>query len=278
MKKQNLIALLTTSVNTSEVPNTYKIIINTLTGLVGSSLINHIKYPASVNPSLDERNELDENERGDEANAIRNEDYGIAHAQMPSYKVAQIADGIRHTLYDELHAYGEYEPSESLLRSPAYDVTKRINFNQPMSLEMYMDYRIKMAGQVDEARVRMGAHQLKKPEELIREALRLQAERDKATLIRIKPDVMVEASSLSDVYDVESFEQFDIILQCNFATKLSDKFSQAYARLLPYAIGNLSKASDLAMIEAQHDIIKGWLAANDEELREAMLHRQASQV
>lgn len=274
-KKQNLILLLTTDVHSEQVPNTYKIIINTLTGLVGSSLISHTKSKRrnhQETPTLDQRNEEDENTRGDKANEIRNEDFGILHAVMTPHQIASIANGIRHTLYEELWSFGEFESADSLLRTPVFNINGKVNFDQPMSLQMYLDYREKMAGNVDERRVKLGALQLGKPEDIIRSALLEQANRDKATIASIKNEVLIEASSLDEHFDVSVFDSFDIIIRCKIAEKIAEKFSAAYARLLPYAIGNLERASDLIQIEQQHNIVKQWIHENDNELKLAKLH------
>lgn len=276
--KTNPLALLTHDIHSDQVPNTYKLIINALTGIVGSNLMRHIKYGDSMVPAiptLDERNEQDENKIGDAANDIRNEAFGISHAPLSAFKIASIANGIRHSLYEEMHAYGEFDDAKYLNINAPYDIHARINYDQPMSLEMYMQYRHKMAAVVDPKRVAMGAKQLNKPAELIHDILMQQAIKDAEYISKVTPAVLCEVSTLDTSADIDSFMAFDIILQCKVIEKVAEGFSKAYARLLPFAIGNLERASDLNMIEQHHIIAKNWLRANDTELQAAIQHAQA---
>ena len=272
LESKNLVTLLTTNIHSELVPFTYKTIINVLTGLVGSSLLRH-SYERSrgevAEPTLDERNEQDEAARGQASTDVINENFGVAWTPMSSFRTAALADGMRHYIYEELCAYGEFKEN-ALLHTPPVKITDRINYDQPMSLEMYLEFRVKMADSIDEAKIPFLAIHLEEPEEVIRHALKAEAAKLKASLIRAVPEVMMEAEGFTEVFEPELFNIFDISVQMNCAEKISEKFNKEYQRVLAKACrGDLAAASDLAMLKIQFKVIKDWMAANDAEFRVA---------
>lgn len=275
---KNLIAQLTTDLHSEQVPQTYCIIINTLTGVVCSQLMRHIhatrrgEYTDDTS-TLDTRNEADEATRGLAVANFVTESSGFEVAMTP-YKIAQICDGIRHTMYEELHTYGEFNDSSALIRTPVAHLGAKVNFNQPMSAQMYMDFRIKNADRVNDSEIKLASARMQLPEDIIRQALTAEAIRNKLQLTRVAPDVLTEVASLDDAFDIDAFTALDTIVQGNIAEKISAKFDQAYMRLLPAAIRSLDRASDLNALALQHAIVKTWLTENDKELHTAKAHQQ----
>ena len=176
LKSKNLITLLTADVHSEQLPFTYKTIINTLTGIVGASLLQHLYAVkrGDITPTLDERNEQDEDARGQIAVDQVSEDFGASWVPMSAYKTASVADGIRHYLYEEMCGYGEYK-EDALLHTPPVDIHARVNYNQPMSLQMYLDFRVKMADSIDESKIPFMAQHLNEEEAVIRHALTIEA-------------------------------------------------------------------------------------------------------
>ena len=275
LKSTNLITLLTNDIHSDLVSVNYKLVINTLTSMVGSSLKAHIfarRRGEVIEPTLDERNEQDEIKRSQPNVDQVNEDFGSNHTKLTPYRQAQIADGIRHALYEELHAFGEYDDSTALLRSKPTKLNI-VNWNQPMSLEGYLDYLIEMSGSVDETKVKTNALRLGKTEEYVRELMRQDAADLKAMEIRMKPEVMTEAGSLTDFFDEDGFMLFDIETQVRFAEKLLTKFDNEYAKHAKRSmrgVGSLEAASFASMIEGQYTVVRNWLNDNDAEFRLAL--------
>lgn len=283
MTKTNLITALTAAVHTDAAPQLYCTIINVLTGMTCSQTMKHIgmvlrhEIPSGLDYSdLDLRNEQDEAARGVEVGDIMTAMSGFNVKDTPKY-AAQVMDAIRYSLYEEMHAWGEYNDPEHLVReAKVQSITARRNYTQPMSAEMYMDFRITNADKINPNEVTLAATRLKLPEAIIRQALTDEAIKNKRMLEEMKPTVLAEVGSYEDVYDDDRFTTLDMELQCMFAEKLSTKLDQQYMRMLPRAIRSLDAASELEVIRRQHEIVKEWLIDNDAELQEAMLRRKAA--
>lgn len=278
MKNTNLIAALTTNLHSEDAPRTYAIIINALTGATCSNVMKHIYEQKWIpEPTLDTRNEADEATRGQEVIDAVTEMQGFAVA-MPPLKTAQICDGIRYDMYQEMHGWGDFDArTDALTYSPkVQSITARPNYDQPMPAELYMDFRIKNALNLNNTEIQMAAKRLNKPEDIIRAALLDEARRSQARLVELKPSVLAEINSFEDVYDLSAFTSLDIDIQCGIAQKIAEKFDALYMRLLPKAVRSLEMASKLEAIERQHATVKKWLLDNDEELQAAMLLRKAA--
>jgi len=279
MKHANLIDILTKDLHSDDAPRMYCIVINTLTGVVCSQTMRHIgmvrRHEITDEPTLDTRNEQDENSRGQEVQDFLHESNGFSTPMLPM-KIAQICDGIRYSLYSEMHAWGEFADESALIMTPVQSITARPNYDQPMSAQMYMQFRIDNAERLNETEIKMAATRLKLAEEVVRAALAEEARRNKAMLIDMTPHVLSEVNSMEDVYDLREFVTLPIETQCAIGEKIASKLDQLYMRLLPGAIRSLEKASKLEAVQRQHAIVKQWLLDNDAELQAAMLLRKAA--
>ena len=146
MKKSNILFALTSNVHTDDAPEVYSQIINALTSVACAEVMNHlwnVRKGLTDTPDLDTRNMQDEDARGNEANDVISEMAGH-EVRMSSLKAAQILDAIRFTLYSDMHAWGEFDNEQALYFTPPASITARPNYNQPMSAELYMQYRIEI--------------------------------------------------------------------------------------------------------------------------------------
>ena len=101
-----------------------KIVCNALTNQVMWSLISHANQrKRSEERSLDERNEQDENLRGQALSDHLTDASGF-HVRTDPLKIAAMCDGMRVHAYDQLHSMFEMaEADEVLYREPAFSNT-----------------------------------------------------------------------------------------------------------------------------------------------------------
>ena len=270
----NLITILSDNVHSEDIPRNLKYLINALTGQACSSLMSHIyavRRGEVVEPTLDARNEQDADIRGRELNDEHVNEIGFV-APMAHLKIAQICDGLRHTLYQELHRYGDYLDEQHLYVEPALSASSlRTNYDQPMSAELYMNLRVQLAGTVNEADVQRGAKSFNKTVDLIREIMTEDATKQKARLLNLKPEVLSELQSFNDSYDIDVFPSLPLEVQQTVGNKVYDKLKAEYARMLPRALRSNDKLmiSQLAMIEATQNALVEWITNVDPEVKAA---------
>jgi hypothetical protein len=273
-------------VHSDDAPPLYRTIINTLTGAACSELMAHFAgvksriYSTNGEdlriPTLDERNEDDEHARGQALSDHMTAASGFT-VELTPYRNAQILDGIRHTLYEEMPGWCEVaDQADALTNTPAYILGAGINYNQPMSAQMYMEYRLANIENINSAEVKLGATMLQLPEEVVRASLLEQAQKRKAAMLDQKPMVLAELNSMTDAFDIDAFTGLSIILQCRIGTSINDKLAKQYTQLLPRAIRDITLIARLHALKAISDQVTDWLRANDTELQEAMIKRRAA--
>lgn len=285
LKKANLLALLTDSIHSEQAPFLYCALINALTGAACSQVINHlydVRFSRTTDelPSLDERNEQDEADRGQDVVDFVSESNGFTVPMKP-LEAVKIIDGIRHDLYSEMFQWGDFATEgecagkDPLVFTPPQAITARPNYNQPMSAQMYMDFRIDNAERLDEGMIRMGAKRLKIAEDVIREAMLVEARKSKARLLELRPKVLAELDGLNFAYDVSAFTKLDIDTQVYIAEKVSTRVDREYQRLLPKAVRSLEFGAQLDAVESMFHLIKDWMKANDQEYQDAVAVRKS---
>jgi hypothetical protein len=101
-------------------------------------------------PTLDERNRADHEADGLEYSRQMTEAAGHETPQRALF-VAEICDGIRNDLYDEMFAFVDLAPKTALYR---HVTSETVNYNQPMGLDFNLKFRISKAGVINESRAK----------------------------------------------------------------------------------------------------------------------------
>ena len=100
---KNFLQYLFTGLHYEEFPVAATAAINTLTGQIVWKLTSHFNKMTREEhiPTLDERNELDENMRGEEFDRTRKQEQGYDN-DMTQYEIANVCDKLRVTIYEQL--------------------------------------------------------------------------------------------------------------------------------------------------------------------------------
>lgn len=229
------------------------------------SLVKRGDFTENDIPTLDQRNELDAETEGDEVSKQLMAATGIATPSIPPYLVSQLCDGIRFSLYQHLHAYGEFSDDKTLYREPkVVSLVGKINYDQPMSAEMYMNYRVKMASTVNDNEVKAMYKARSKvshgiTEELVRAAFTEAAVKNQQRLDRLMPEVLTELASFNDVYDEDAFMHLPTEWQLRIGQHVQRSFNNEYKRILPRLLRDQTLAGECACIEASIDVLTQWL-------------------
>lgn len=284
--KRNLIHTLINSTSSIESKKrVHKHIINALTAATCSAMLSHCfaqrrgeiggnfgndadeltALRAGHFGGVDSRNELDAELAGEEARVHVRELQGF-DPNVPAYKVAQLCDGIRYDVYELLHAFGEYPSDAVLFKSPVVGILERPNFDLPMSAELYLNMRVRMAGAVQDTDVaaickrRPGVH-----EKMVRELLTDEAKRSQRRLAEILPDVLAEIGSLEDVYDVDAFMALPRGIKQRITENIERASNRDYGRMLPRSIRDLTISAECDLIEAEHKLVRAFMIELSEE-------------
>jgi len=228
-----------------EIRTNARIIINTLTSQVISSLMSFCSQRNSQNADpeqytgLDQRNEQDEYARGQKLRDQLTEEAGH-DVRMEPYKIASICDGLRYSVYEDLAtALGPDSPkAEDVLLHTNPHFAK--SYDLPMSLESLLDFRVQRAGEVDEKKVKKLAESEDEDINFVREVARDQAARDQKRMEALAPDVMVEADSLNDVFDLDAFSALPVETQHRIVSKVYQKLFDENKRLFGLMLRGLS--------------------------------------
>lgn len=268
--------------HSDEVILNLKLAINAFTGAVLSAMRAHIASvrrgettPANATepgaaasihgePTIDQANAIHNAEQGDQLASYLTKISGHDETMKP-LQVAQICDGIRHTLYNQLEGFVDIAaPKEGLLGPTKKGALP--NFDQPMSLADMIDFIISRSGTVDEAMVKRGAALTEDPEDFVRQALKEAGERDARRMMLLKPEILVEVSGFTDSgegmnYDEDAFTGLPVQVQLNIATKVANGLNREYKRIYPVAIrtGDLEQMNTLKLIKANYNEVNDWI-------------------
>lgn len=278
MKPTNLLNTIITDKHTeAEKKLLYKATINALTSAVASNILLHIAQsrrnvdtsiegladPGAIpslngEPTLDERNAADLANAGDDFHTQQTNDAGHETPMRP-LAIAEICDGIRVSLYEEFEGIVDLEPEAALYRNPK--PKDRINYDQPMSLEFNMAYRIRMSGNIDETRAKRVAAEDNVEIEFIREVMRKDNERLAKNLMAVAPDVIREAEGFDTHFDRDAFISLPLDTQLRIGNKIASTINNEYQRLYGIKIrsGSLEVANQLALIKANWEAVKTWI-------------------
>jgi hypothetical protein len=176
--------------------------INALTGQIVEELDWHvIKRNAGQEvdtPTLDQRNEIDEHNRGQEVKDYMTESSGF-EVRVPNYRIAELCNGLRFVLYDELARFDDVpDPMKILITDPkGVDPAELRMF--PMSIESAMNGRIERLGTPSRRARATGEERavvLGVTKEVVETELANTAKREQKRALERRADVMAEALSL----------------------------------------------------------------------------------
>lgn len=290
MKPENLLhSLLRDSKTEAEKKLLYKACINAFTSAVATNILIDIANrqrmeiagmndtsmmsdlpttrvePGSVpshhgEPTLDERNAADFALDGEDFSKQLTEAAGHETPQR-AILVAEICDGIRNDLYDEMFAFTDLAPKTALYRHIAETPDGRPNFNQPMGLDFNLRFRINRAGVVNDARAKQVAKEDDVDVEFIREIMRKDNERQAERLKQLMPEVVRTAESFESHYGIDDFVNLPIDQQIKIATKIAGTINNEYQRLYGIKIrtGNLDVAQQCTIMKANWQEVQAWI-------------------
>lgn len=250
-----------------EVKFNHKALVNSLTGAMVSAIIVHIALAQrgaittdlahdedeirgrgeagaiqsmAGEPTLDDRNAADDTIIGVETTMTNNEELGFS-SQMPPLKVAERCDALRLFYYRELDSYlvatdpkKRLLPDESLVRDSKakIDVMNPINWDQPMSAEMYMKFRIQAAGIIDEKKVISLSKQHGEDGDYIRKILMSNAVRDQTRLKALTPEILKIIEGFTQGGDDALFDGLPAQTQLGIARRVAGYLDKEYGRLI----------------------------------------------
>lgn len=241
--------------------------VNALTSETINATLAHIQarkaLPEGTDdvPTLDQRNELDAAQQGEELTGEARFEQGFDD-KMPPHKIAEICDGLRHTVYEELHRFGDFPLAENaLLYTPKRKLSDPINWDLPMSAEQNIDFRIKMSAVPDDKKIAIFAAETGDPVEMVRAIMAKDAARESARLVTLKPQVMEEIFSLEGVYDQDGFMALPLATQIRVAQKIAAALDRRYKAKYAAAVktGSLERMNELKLIKANWIETKAWL-------------------
>lgn len=258
----------------------YKATINALTSAVATNIIQHLanmRRPeltgmddpqtgteagtiASLHgePTLDSRNAIDLAKDADEMGTEITKEMGY-DTSTPPLRIAEICDGIRNTLYEEFEGIVDLAPPQALYRNPPPQ--GRPNYDQPMSLEFNLAFRIQMAGRVDETRVQRAAKEDNEDADFIRDVMRKDNERLAKSLSAVAPEVVKEAESFNSDFTSDAFETLPLDAQIRIGTKIAQTINNEYVRLYGIKLrsGSLEVASQAVAVKENWIEVKEWV-------------------
>jgi hypothetical protein len=266
MNHRNLIdELLNDNLHSDEIRINAKIIVNALTSETINSVLSHLiskrRILPNIEPTLEARNEMDAQDIGDEVGAEIMENMGMA-VNMKPIKIAELCDALRFNVYNELHRFTELpEAEEALTFAPKHNVEYVVNFDQPMSAEENIDFRIKMSAVPTETQIRTAAALTETPEDIVRGILQEAANRESNRLKDLKPEVLREIKSLDSVAGTEAFLVLPTTIQIKLGDKIAAGLNRLYKNRFTFAVrtGDLERLNELKLIKSTYEHTKKWL-------------------
>ena len=260
----------------------YKATINALTSAVATNVLAHISNKRRIDatgleelhiptvgagaaasldgePTLDQRNAADMAQMAADFGQQMTADAGHLVA-MPPLEIAELCDGIRHSLYKEFEAIVDLADEKALYRNPPGRLDGKVNFDQPMSLEFNLAFRIQMAGQIDERRAEKVAKEDNMDIDFIRNVMRQDSERLARNLAATAPEVVMTAEAFTKACGREAFESLPLDTQIRIGTKIADTINKEYQRLYGVKIrnGSLEVAQQCYLLKALWEEVKKW--------------------
>lgn len=276
MKPKNLLTTIINDKKTElEKKLLYKASINALTSATASNILLHLAQmrrndqfgltelgaiPShNGEPTLDERNAADLANAGDDYNASLTTAAGHEEQVRP-LAIAEVCDGIRNTLYEEFEGIVDLEPPAALYRNTK-NVRDRINYDQPMSLEFNLAFRVRMAGVIDENRAQRVAKEDNVEVDFIREVMKKDSERLAKNLLTVAPEVIREAEGFNTTFTPDDFTSLPVDTQLRIGNKIASTLNNEYQRLYGVKIrsGNLEVANQCTVLKATWEEVKSWI-------------------
>lgn len=245
----------------------HKILVNALTGAMVSAVVLHIAQvqrgvaqttdmanevtpgePGEIpslhgEPTLDQRNAIDDDIEGLETTAANNDELGFVTPEPP-LQIAEKCDALRVHFYHELDTLLAAEgpsrkqllPLQYLVREKKVPkeeaITTPINWDQPMSAEMYLRFRVQLAGTVPENRVAALAKQHGEDGDYIRKILTANAVRDAARLQKLTPEILTIVDGFTKAGDDAMFDTLPLQTQLAVARRVAGYLDREYARMI----------------------------------------------
>jgi hypothetical protein len=269
--------------NTLEVRTNARILCNAFTTQVASSLLSHCfqrDNNTNTDPrnALDVRNEQDERKRGQEVKDYLTDISGHDEHVSP-YKIAQICDGLRYAVYNDLAlALGPDTPLPEDVLQITTDPAFGKSYTLPMSLAAMLDFRIDRAGRVDERKLRIVAEEMDEDIEFLRRIMQEQAQLDTRRLSEMRPDVLAEANSFTDAYDFDAFDSLPKDTQQRIISKVFTSLNKENERLLKLILRGQDTVKidrDPVPVTTLRKFVKNSLTVCEEFLAEAAMHEAA---
>lgn len=243
-----------------------KLLTNALTTQVVSLVIAHVaasRRPAEDSvPTNDERNEQDAEIAALISSLETRTEQGHESPILPLH-IAEICDALRFNVYNELHRFDDSLPTadKALVHEEPRNPLAKINFNQPMSAEGNLNYRIKMSATPNEGEIQRAMTTFNKPEDFVRSIFRADAQRQVVRLFNMKPEVMTEIAAFDKSVGSEAFSGLPLQIQIRIAEKVATGLDKEYKRLFPQACrtGSLELSNKLVLVEANYKETTAWI-------------------
>jgi hypothetical protein len=262
----------TTPLGADEKLELIKVVCNALTNQVMWSLISHTNQrKRSEERSLDERNEQDENMRGQTLSNHLTDASGF-HVRDEPLKIAAMCDGMRVHAYDQLHAMFEMaEADEVLYTEPAFTATDPRRYRTPMSLGGLLNFWAGLRSEISpDDKKRLDIVKAKFPDQYARaiDDARTKAKREAAKFRETARDVLIEARSFTEAYDFDAYTALPLDIQLGMAERIQDKLLTRAAKLLTNTVMEIEDA--ISISTAMHGLsehARTWL--NQPKIRAA---------
>jgi hypothetical protein len=240
-----------------------KISCNALTNSVMWSLVKHInaqKRASESGSTLDERNEQDEATRGEAIKAYLTDASGH-EPRVNDAEEANICDGIRNSLYDQLHECRDVPNGSIALYEGSTDPAYA--YSLPMSLKGLLDFWSDIRGQLStDDKSRLDIVKSRFPDQYRTAVADAQAKAKAAASkwSETAKDVLAEANSFNTGHTVDDFVALSIGAQLSIAERIHDKLLAKSAKLLTNRMMSVEDA--ISASTALHAVAmqaKDWL-------------------
>lgn len=249
-----------------------KLTINALTGALVSEAMSYIaRTNQGENLPKDEPVTIDSFEadadRNDQFEDEMREEQGFS-VNNP-YKNMCLLNGLRVRLYNELHAFTDIPvAARALYKEFGTPPGTAINYDQPMSAQKFIEYRVSRAGDVDERALKRALQAEPDADaQRLRGVFAERAKQDKARLEGMAAAVLTEINGLPETtYDTSGFDALPVRLQVSIVEKIIAKLKARNEQLLVSwaRSGKETIAAERKLVKAEIDTAQ---AALDELVR-----------
>lgn len=221
--------------------------------------------------TLDERNEADENERGQELKDYLTDISGHT-VRMPHMKAAGILNGIRFSLYDKLASYVDVPNPDLIMNTIPEGVSMKELRTFPLGIETCLQGLIERTGVPSNnmlAEAEAKAKAFGRSTEAAKAAAKEEALRQQRQLMSLYQDIMAEAATLPDEDNEDDWTALDLQEREQIISRVKANLNRtaeaAWVRLAVAKAGSdWERTQRDAMADAEHaeSVVDAFIAAH----------------